>query len=67
MNADDYLADDEEPMIAKEGEQDPTSKYYVEKRKFCFYFSWNCAFISIGVLMLIDFLIELIAKLFLIS
>ena len=61
----DYLADDEEPMLAKG--TGPPSTDYVEKRKFCWVFSLKCAYASLGILMIIDFIMELIGKLFYIS
>ena len=62
----DYLADDEEPMLAK-GTGPPSPQDYVEKRKFCWIFSPKCAYVTVGILMIIDFMFQLIAKLFYIS
>ena len=69
---DEYLADDEEPMVKKDessisSEQGPKADDYVETRKCCKVFSYKCLFIAMGIVLIIDFFIELIMKLFDIS
>ena len=56
--------DESEPMMeksdSKKSESQPGPDDYVEKEKFCYCMSLKCGVIIIGILLFIDFILEII-------
>ena len=53
----------DEPMgdIMRVNKNEPQPGEYVEKREFCFCFSLKCGIIFVGILLLIDVVLECLA------
>ena len=53
--------DDMEPLMGRGNTSEPGPNDYVENRKFCYCFSLKCGIITMAILLLINFFLEIIA------
>mmetsp|Transcript_21069 Transcript_21069/g.32642 ORF Transcript_21069/g.32642 Transcript_21069/m.32642 type:complete len:172 (-) Transcript_21069:223-738(-) len=52
---------DEEAPLMENNNDSPGANDYIEQRKFCYCFSIKCGLITMGILLLLDFVMEIFA------